>query len=64
MLHRNPIPCRLTEQQIAWLDAQRVGAVCSRSEAIRHAVQYAMEHQYRINQRAIRRAQRNDATAQ
>lgn len=43
MLHPSPVPCRLTVEQVNWLDAQRVGPVVSRSEALRHAVQVAME---------------------
>ena len=43
----NPFRCRLTQEQLDWLDTQRHAAIASRSEAIRHTIQWAMEHQKR-----------------
>jgi Arc/MetJ-type ribon-helix-helix transcriptional regulator len=40
---KQPHTFRLPDEQLAWLDSQCVGPVVSRSEALRHAVQVAME---------------------
>jgi Arc/MetJ-type ribon-helix-helix transcriptional regulator len=47
MFHPYPIACRLTAEQVDWLDSQQQGAIASRSEAIRHAIQMAMEGERR-----------------
>ena len=37
------IPCRLTPAQVAWLDRRVNGAISTRSEALRHVLEAAMQ---------------------
>jgi hypothetical protein len=55
-----PLPARLSRDQIAWLDTLVAGPIVSRSEALRHVVADAMKRDAR-RRRALTAKIRGDA---
>lgn len=56
-----PLPVRLSEAQVAWLDSLVAGPIVTRSEALRHVVNEAMQRDARRRRALTRKTRQADA---